>query len=85
MLKSIIQNVLKKKIKESIIFNVPYYSKFNPIEMYFNTLKRYLSQNYIYSMSSLGKHIFFISETTSIELSNYFSKAYGMLKNSINA
>lgn len=76
---------LNKKIKESIIFNVPYYSKFNPIEMYFNTLKRYLSQNYICSMSSLRRHIdFFISKTTPLELSNYFSKAFGMLKDSIN-
>lgn len=72
---------LNQKIKESIIYNVPYYSKFNPIEMYFNTLKRYLSQQFISSMSSLRRHIdFFIFKTTSIELSKYFSKAFNMLK-----
>ena len=54
--------ILNKQIKNNCIFNIPYCSKFNPIEMYFNTLKRYLSQNYICSMSSLRRQInFFIS------------------------
>jgi hypothetical protein len=48
---------LNNKIKSNIIYNVPYYSKFNPIEMVFNSLKRYLGTVYICSLSSLRRHI----------------------------
>ena len=73
--------ILNNKIKTNCIYNIPYYSKFNPIEMFFNSLKRYLNSIYVKSISSLRRHIsFFIQTVNSIELTNYFDKAFSFLK-----
>jgi transposase len=73
--------LLSKEVKEKCIYNIPYYSKSNPIEMYFNSLKKYLNTIYIKSMSSLRRHLnIFIERTTSKELNNYFDKAFSFLK-----
>ena len=73
--------ILNDKIKNNCVYNVPYYSKFNPIEMFFNSLKRYLNSIYIKSIFSVRRHInFFIQKVNSIELNNYFDKAFSFLK-----
>ena len=69
--------ILNEQIKKNCIFNVPYCSKFNPIEMFFNTLKRYLNSVVIYSLSSLKYHLNrFIKKIDSLELNKYFDKAF---------
>lgn len=74
--------LLNKKIKDNCIYNIPYHSKSNPIEMYFNSLKKYLNTIYIKSMANLRRHInIFIKKTTPNELNNYFDKAFSYLKN----
>ena len=74
--------LLNKEIKDNCIYNVPYYSKFNPIEMFFNTLKNYLNTIYIKSEASLRRHInIFIKNIKENELNNYFNKAFSYLIN----
>ena len=73
--------LLNKEIKDNCIYNIPYHSKSNPIEMYFNSLKKYLNTIYIKTISSLRRHLnIFIKKTTSTELNNYFDKAFSYLK-----
>jgi transposase len=74
--------LLNKKIKDKAIYNIPYCSQYNPIEMFFNTMKQYLNSVYIKSESSLRYHInLFIKKVNSIELNNYFNKAFSFLNN----
>jgi transposase len=73
--------VVDENIKNNCIYNVPYYSKFNPIEMFFNTLKKYLKSFYIKSISNLRNHINeFIKNVKSETLNNYFDKSFSFLK-----
>ncbi len=74
--------LLNTEIKNNMIYNVPYYSKFNPIEMFFNTLKIYLNKMNITTICKLRRHLnIFINKVNSIELNNYFEKAFSFFKN----
>lgn len=74
--------LIDNNIKNKFIFNVPYFSKFNPIEMYFNTQKRYLANNNVTSIYKLKRLVnIFSNNITSIELAKYFNKAFNMLLN----
>lgn len=76
--------LLDSNIKKNIIYNIPYCSKYNPIEMFFNSLKMFLNKTYISSLSNLKKLIKkFTTDITSNTLNNYFNKSaeYLNLKN----
>ena len=72
--------LLEKEIKNKIIYNVPYLSVCNPIEMVFNTLKRYLSNITINCLSTLRKHLSkFMLHINSVRLNKYIEKSYDTL------
>jgi len=70
--------LLDKELKNKIIYNVPYLSVCNPIEMIFNTLKKYLSSIIINCLSTLRKHLskFMSHINSSVGLQKYITKAY---------
>lgn len=49
--------ILGQELKQKIIYNVPYHSELNPIEMVFNTFKKYISSKNINSITTLRKYI----------------------------
>jgi Ca2+-dependent lipid-binding protein len=59
MINPLIGGLLLKKNENlfSFFFNVPYYSIFNPIEMIFNCLKKYLNSFEINNIKELNKYI----------------------------
>ena len=77
--------IIDETLKNNFIYNCPYYSKFNPIEMFFNTLKCYLNKKYITSLYQLKYHINnFIKGTPIDSYKKYIDKSYSLLVEEIN-
>lgn len=77
--------VIDETLKNNFIYNCPYYSKFNPIEMFFNTLKCHLNKKYITSLSQLKYHINNFIKCAPIDsYKKYVDKSYSLLVEEIN-
>jgi transposase len=72
--------IIDQELKQKIIYNVPYHSELNPIEMVFNTFKKYISSKNINSITTLRKHInIFIKNINQNGLKEYINKSYNLL------
>jgi len=73
--------ILNKNIKNNIIYNVAYCSKNNPIEMVFNTLKKYLNNYNIANIANLRNHVNnFVKNINSEGLEKYYNKSIEYIK-----
>jgi len=72
--------ILEQDLKDNIIYNVPYHSELNPIEMVFNTLKSYLKTINVNSVKTIRKHMnIFMSQINKISLEKYVQTSYNMM------
>lgn len=69
---------LDDKIKDKIIYNIPYCPEYNPIEYFFNKLKHEVKKNDINNMNELK--IFLDDNISKLRFDNYFEKSYSNLK-----
>ena len=71
-----------KKEKINVIFNAPYQSEFNPIEMVFSLLRKKLNKKIVKNKTEITEVINnFIKETKESTLTNIFNHSKNTLKN----
>ena len=75
-------SAMYKKEKINVIFNAPYQSEFNPIEMVFSLLRKKLNKKIVKNKTEITEVINnFIKETKESTLTNIFNHSKNTLKN----